>query len=127
MEIAFCCLWLTAMTLAGSDLSQTANFTAREYTHEKNPIIRPLVKSADRGGEIALGMLTIGSIMMMEKWGKDLRINGLKFTPSILRSLSLKSLIELGMIAGHGWAVVNNHALGEKIHMVVFPALTVRW
>jgi hypothetical protein len=109
MEIAFCCLWLTAMTLAGTDLVQTAEFT-RNGDLEINPLVRSIVEGDSNLGEIGLGVASVASYWWMDRHGG--------WQGRVLLLLS---------VAGHGWAVMHNENNGWKVSMVVFPTLTIRW
>ena len=94
MILEICCTLLTALTLNISDLSQTANFTAKGG-QELNPLVADLVEGSVRRGEMALGTISAISLVMLEH-----------YHPTV-------ALIEqLAMIAGHGWAVFHNEGHG---------------
>ena len=109
VHITLCCLFITALTLNISDLSQTANFTARGG-QELNVIVADFVEHTANSAEISLGALSTGILLYVES--KD--------------SIYGKA-IQLVMITGHGWAVFHNEGKGWAVPIVVLPVVMVRW
>ena len=107
--IEICCTLLTALTLNISDLSQTANFTARGG-QELNPLVAGLVEGSVRRGEMALGTLSVISLVILEHYHPAVAL-----------------IQQIAMIAGHGWAVFHNEGYGWAVPMVVLPVVMVRW
>src|SRR3972149_160553 len=109
MILEWCCIVLTALTLNISDLSQTANFT-ENGGQELNPLVADLVEGSVRRGEMALGTLSVISLVILEHYHPMLAL-----------------VEQIAMIAGHGWAVFHNEGYGWDVPMVVLPVVMVRW
>lgn len=110
MVFEFCCISMTLVSLAVSDLSQTAEFTQHPNRFEINPIAAPLVDGPSTAGETVLAVTEVSMILFLHqnnsKW-----VQGLRWMA----------------IVGHTAAVWHNSNAGFKAPAIVFPVLTIRW
>ena len=112
MTACLCGLTLSLLSALGSDLGTTASFTARGE-REVNPLARPFVQGASGHGEFALGLLTAGAYLAVDRTA-----------PEPWRSLTMA-----GAIAIHTTLAIRNARFGASTETpaILLPVLLITW
>jgi len=101
-------LLFLSLSLMGSDLGQTAQFTSHGHK-EANPLVRSLVEPAGGAGEVCLAIGGAIVLITAENLGKAYPI--------------LPLIAKTAYISGHGWAVRHNYNADYKDYIVVGPVV----
>lgn len=111
MTLCLCGLLAAALSAGSADLATTASFTARGVG-EANPLARPFVRGRGARGEAALGLLTGGGYVMVDR------------APEPWRSLTLGAAFAL-----HTTLAVRNVRIGaaRATPPIMLPILVVSW
>jgi len=95
----------------GSDLNQTANFTANESGLEKNFLVERITDTSSNVGELALGLIGTGVIYKIE-------------TSRLPRKVVYA--VEVIWMTGHVLAVISNHHRDSGGYtLIIFPPVKI--